>query len=74
MTSPLSWGRLVSYCRARFPINFQVMFLMMFQVATLPVDMDLENWLESTGTKDESREEVGKCFHIVMMMQNPELK
>ena len=49
------------------------MFLTMFQVATLPVDMDLENWLESTGT-NERREEVGRCFHIVMMMQNPELK
>ena len=50
------------------------MFLTMFQVATLPVDMDLENWLESTGTKGDSREEVVRCFHIVMMMQNPELK
>ena len=45
------------------------MFLTMLRVATLPVDMDLENWLESTGTKDESREEVGRCFHIVMMMK-----
>jgi len=28
------------------------------KVATLPVDMDLENWLESTGTNQKSREKV----------------
>jgi len=33
-------------------------------VATLPVDMDLENWLESTGTKDESRKEVRETLEI----------
>jgi len=31
-------------------------------VATLPVDMDLENWLESTGTKDESRKKVREAL------------
>ena len=32
-------------------------------MATLPVDMDLEEWLESTGTNQESREKVGQIFH-----------
>ena len=32
-------------------------------MATLPVDMDLEEWLESTGTNQESREKVGQILH-----------
>merc|ERR1712037_878403 len=34
------------------------------KVATLPVDMDLENWLESTSTKNESRKEVRETLEI----------
>ena len=32
-------------------------------MATIPVDMDLENWLESTGTNQESMEKVGQILH-----------
>jgi len=34
------------------------------KAATLPVDMDLENWLESTGTNDESRKKVREALEI----------